>query len=144
MPERQDHAAEADALRRSRRGGDQQIGRGHRHRRLQMMLKKPDLIDADTFCELDFFELAPEHFRMFRILARGRGRPDSESHPPTLSVSSDGVLRAAETRPLRRGRSEGELRTLRAIRLRRRDQQESMHIPTGRSASSTDALARKS
>jgi hypothetical protein len=29
-----------------------------------MMLEKPDLIDADTFGELDFFELTPEHFRM--------------------------------------------------------------------------------
>src|SRR5215469_4546827 len=49
MPERQDvdHAAEADALRRSRRGGDQQIGRGDRRRRLQMMLEEPDLIDAE-------------------------------------------------------------------------------------------------
>ena len=47
-----------------------------------MMLKKPDLIDADTFRELDFFELAPEHFRMCRIFARGRGRPDCESHLP--------------------------------------------------------------
>jgi hypothetical protein len=84
VPERQDvdHAAEADALRRSRRGGDQQIGRGDRRRRLQMMFEEPDLIDADTFRQLDFFELAPEHFRMCRIFARGRGRPDCESHPP--------------------------------------------------------------
>src|SRR5215470_12661871 len=49
-----------------------------------------------------------------------------------------------ETRALRRGRREGELRTLRAIRLRPRDQQDSTHIPTGLSASSTDAFARKS
>ena len=34
------------------------------------------------FRELDFFELAPEHFRMCRIFARGRGRPDCESHLP--------------------------------------------------------------
>src|SRR5215469_7698180 len=84
MPEWQDvdHAAEADALRRSRRGGDQQIGRGDWRRRLQMMFEEPDLIDADTFRELDFFELAPEHFPMCRIFARGRGRPDGESHLP--------------------------------------------------------------
>src|SRR5215469_12458759 len=70
-------------LERSRRGGDQQIGRGDGRRRLQMMLEEPDLIDADTFGELDFFELAPEHFRMCRIFARGRGRPDGKAHPPT-------------------------------------------------------------
>jgi len=34
----------------------------------------------------------------------------------------------------------GELRTLPVIRLRRRDQQGSRHIPSGRSASSTDAF----
>ena len=37
----------------------------------------------------------------------------------------------------------GELRTLPVIRLRRRDQQGSRHIPSGRSASSTDAFPRK-
>ena len=47
----------------------------------------------------------------------------------------------AETRPLRRGQKEG--RTFGVIRLRRRDQQGSTHIPTGRSASSTDAFPRK-
>ena len=84
VPERQDihHAGEADALRRSRRGGDQQIGRGNRRGGLQMMLEEPDLIDADTFGELDFFKLPPEHFHMCRIFARGRGRPDCESHLP--------------------------------------------------------------
>ena len=38
---------------------------------------------------------------------------------------------------------EGELRTLPAIRLGRRDQQGSRHIPSGRSASSIDAFPRK-
>ena len=38
---------------------------------------------------------------------------------------------------------ESELRTLRVIRLRLRDQQGSTHIPTGRSASSIDAFPRK-
>ena len=63
-----------------RSGGDQQIGRRHRCRRLEMMLEKPDLIDADAFGQLDLFELAPEHLRMRRIFARGGGRPDGESH----------------------------------------------------------------
>jgi hypothetical protein len=44
-------------------GGDQQIGRGDRSRRLQMMLEKPDLIDAHTFRELDFFKLGPSAAR---------------------------------------------------------------------------------
>src|SRR5215469_1859985 len=50
MPRRQDvdHAAEADALRRWRRGGDQQIGRGDRRCRLQMALT-----DADTFHQFE-------------------------------------------------------------------------------------------
>jgi hypothetical protein len=40
------------------------------------------LVDA----ALDFFKLAPEHFRMGRIFARGRGRPNCESHfPPSRS-----------------------------------------------------------
>jgi hypothetical protein len=38
----------------------------------------------------------------------------------------------------------GELRTLRVIRQRRRDQQGSTRILTGRSASETDAFSRKS
>ena len=54
--------------------------RRHRCGRLQMMLEKPDLIDADALGQLDLFELAPEHLRMRRIFARGRGRPDGESH----------------------------------------------------------------
>jgi len=37
----------------------------------------------------------------------------------------------------------GELRTLPVIRLRRRDQHGSTHIPSARSASSTDAFPRK-
>ena len=45
--------------------------------------------------------------------------------------------------PLCRGGREGELRTLPVIQLRRRDQQGSTHIPSGRSASSTDAFPRK-
>ena len=75
MAEREniDHAGKPDMARSLSGGGDQQIGRGDRSRRLQMMLEKPDLIDADTFRELDFFKLAPEHFRMCRIFARGRG-----------------------------------------------------------------------
>ena len=52
-------------------------------------------------------------------------------------------LQGAESRPIRRGQREGELRTLRAIRLRQRDQQGSTHIPTERSALSTDAFPRK-
>src|SRR5215470_12335086 len=47
-----------------------------------MMFEEPDLIDADTFPQLDFFELPPEHFHMCRIFAWGRGRPDGESHLP--------------------------------------------------------------
>jgi len=63
MPERQDvdHAGEPDMAGRPRRGGDQQIGRGNRCRRLQMVLEKPDLIDADAFGQLDLSELAPKH-----------------------------------------------------------------------------------
>ena len=49
----------------------------------------------------------------------------------------------AETGPLRRGWREGELRTLPVIRRRRRDQQGSTHIPSGRSARSADAFPRK-
>src|SRR6516164_5045245 len=45
--------------------------------------------------------------------------------------------------PLRRGQKEGELRIFRVIRLQRRDQRGSTHIPTRRSASSTDAFPRK-
>ena len=48
-----------------------------------------------------------------------------------------------ETGPLRRGWREGEPQTLPVIRLRRRDQQGSRHIPSGRSASSIDASPRK-
>ena len=55
------------------------IGRGDRRRPLQMMLKEPDLIDADTFRELDFFELARN---ISVCVARGRGRPDCESQLP--------------------------------------------------------------
>src|SRR5208282_6537811 len=43
--------------RRPGSGDDQQIGRGHRCSRLEMMLEEPDLIDADAFGELDLFEL---------------------------------------------------------------------------------------
>jgi hypothetical protein len=70
-----------------------------------MMLKKPDLIDADTFRELDFFELAPEHFRMCRIFAQGRGRPDCEAHLPPSRFRRR-LPRAAASwfyRPLRGG-----------------------------------------
>jgi hypothetical protein len=52
-------------------------------------------------------------------------------------------LNCAETGPLGRGWREGELRTLPVIRLRQRDQQGSTHIPSARSASSTDAFPRK-
>jgi hypothetical protein len=108
VPERQDvdHAAEADALRRSRRGGDQQIGRGDRRRRLQMMFEEPGLIDADTFRELDFFELAPKHFHMCRIFAWGRSRPDGESHLPPSRFKRRRAARAAASwsyGPLRGG-----------------------------------------
>src|SRR5215472_1035158 len=108
MPERQDvdHAAEADALRRSRRGGDQQIGRGDRCCWLQMMLEEPDLIDADTFGQLDFFKLPPEHFHMCRIFAWGRGRPDGESHLPPSRFKRRRAARAAASwfyGPLRGG-----------------------------------------
>src|SRR5215813_5043483 len=50
---------------------------------------------------------------------------------------------ARRNRTLRRGWREGELRTLPVIRRRRRDQQGRTHIPSGRSASSTDAFPRK-
>jgi len=52
-------------------------------------------------------------------------------------------LKCANSGPLRRARREGELRTLPVIRLRRRDQQGSRHIPSGRFVSSTDAVSRK-
>ena len=58
-------------------------------------------------------------------------------HPPEIASL------AAKPDPLRRGWREGELRTFAVIRLRRRDQQGSTHIPSGRSASSTDAFPRK-
>src|SRR5262249_39929875 len=48
-----------------------------------------------------------------------------------------------ESGPLPRGRGAGALRTLPAIRLQRRDQQGSTHIPTGRSASSTAGFPSK-
>ena len=59
--------------------------------------------------------------------------PAPGRHPKTLN----------ETGPLRRGWREGELQTLPVIRRRRRDQQRSTHILTGRSASSTEAFPRK-
>ena len=64
MPEWQDvdHAAEADVPGRPRGGSDQQIGRGDRRRGRQMMLEKPDLIDADAFRQLHLFELSAKHF----------------------------------------------------------------------------------
>jgi hypothetical protein len=68
-----------------------------------MMLKKPDLIDADTFRELDFFELAPEHFRMRRIFTRGRG-DQIASRISHLPGSGDGVPASGSQlvyRPLR-------------------------------------------
>jgi hypothetical protein len=48
------------------------------------------LIDADTFRELDFFELAPEHFRMCRIFA-GVVVDQIASRISHLPGSSDGV-----------------------------------------------------
>ena len=74
-----------------RSGGDQQIGRRHRCRRLEMMLEKPDLIDADAFGQLDLFELAQEHLHMRRIFARGGGRPYGESHRLFLPVFNVGM-----------------------------------------------------
>src|SRR5215471_8698592 len=99
VPERQDvdHAAEADALRRSRRGGDQQIGRGDRRRRLEMMLEEPDLVDADTFRQLDFFELPLEHFHMGRFFARVVVDQIASRIVPSSRLS-DGVPRAAAGR----------------------------------------------
>jgi hypothetical protein len=55
---------------RQREGGDQQIRRGHRRGRLQMMLEEPDLIDADTFRQLDFFELPLWQERQLRPVVR--------------------------------------------------------------------------
>jgi hypothetical protein len=43
--------------------------------------EEPDLIDADAFHQLDLFELAPEHFRIPRMFARGGGRPDGKLPP---------------------------------------------------------------
>jgi hypothetical protein len=64
VPERQDvdHAGEPDVARTLRRGGDQQIGRGDRRCRLQVVLVEPDLIDADALSQLDLVQLAPEQF----------------------------------------------------------------------------------
>ena len=58
-----------------RGGSDQQIGRRHRPRRVQMMFEEPDLIDADAFRQLDLFKLAAKHFLMCRIFPRGGRRP---------------------------------------------------------------------
>ena len=52
----------------------QQIGRGHRRRRREMVLEEPDLIDAGTLRQFDLFELALKHFLIGRIFARGGGR----------------------------------------------------------------------
>ena len=82
MPEWQDidHAGKADPARRPRGGSDQQIGRRHRPRRVQMMFEEPDLIDADAFRQLDLFKLAAKHFLMCRIFPRGGRRPYGEFH----------------------------------------------------------------
>ena len=44
--------------------------RGDRRRRLQMMLGEPDLIDADTLRQLDFFELPLWQERQLRPVIR--------------------------------------------------------------------------
>jgi len=88
------------------------------------------------------------------LAARVRPPPPTEPVPTRIANGGYGAfspirrvvshrLQGAESRPIRRGQREGELRTLRAIRLRQRDQQGSTHIPTERSALSTDAFPRK-
>jgi len=44
--------------------------RGDRRRRLQMMPEEPDLIDADTLRQLDFFELPLWQERQLRPVIR--------------------------------------------------------------------------
>jgi catechol 2,3-dioxygenase-like lactoylglutathione lyase family enzyme len=70
---------------------------------------------------------------------RGSGDWGNPSHWAITGVAVD----ERRNRTLRRGWREGELRTLPVIRLRRRDQQGRTHIPSGRSATSTDAFPRK-
>src|SRR5260221_7814517 len=55
-----------------------------------MMLEEPDLVDADPVRQLDFFDLPSEHFLVCRIFTRGRGRPDGQSHRPTLPIPATG------------------------------------------------------
>jgi hypothetical protein len=89
--------------------------------------------------------------RRLRQTGRDPKPPTSPLHPRKVGFGASSPIRravshrqqSAETRPLRRDQREGELRTLRVIRLRQRDQPGSTHIPARRSASSTDAFSCK-
>ena len=76
-----------------------------------------------------------------RALSQALPRSPTRAHDLLLA----GLLQhnPPKADPLRRGWREGALRICPMIRPRRRDQQGSTHIPSGRSASSIDAFPRK-
>src|SRR5215471_12010475 len=91
----------------------------------------PAAPDGSLLLNSDPTSLAPP--QRCRASAIGSQRRPSRGRAATSETLT-------ERGPLPRGRGAGALRTLRVIRLRRRDQQGSTHTPTGRSASSTGAF----